>query len=112
MTRGGREALLAPGQQARIGAATGSMGVVDDVDTQKELSWKNGYFQFEDESLESIMRQVSRWYDVRVRYEGSSRGENFTGRLPRNSNVSNVLKILSLSGVKFRIEDKTIIVTP
>lgn len=112
VTRGGREALLAPGQQARISAATGSVRVVDDVDTEKELSWKNGYFQFEDESLESIMRQVSRWYDVEVRYEGNSRGENFTGRLPRNANVSGVMKILSLSGVKFRIEDKTIIVTP
>lgn len=112
VTRGGKQALLAPGQQIRIGTATGSMRVVDDVDTGKELSWKDGFFQFEDESLESIMRQVSRWYDVQVRYEGNSRGENFTGRLPRNSNVSSVMKILSLSGVKFRIEDKTIIVTP
>lgn len=112
ITRGAMEALLAPGQQARISAATGSVRVVDDVNTEKELSWKNGYFQFEDESLESIMRQVSRWYDVEVRYEGNSRGENFTGRLTRNSNVSSVMKILSLSGVKFRIEDKTIIVTP
>lgn len=112
VTRGGREALLTPGQQARISPATGSLRVVDDVNTEKELSWKNGYFQFEDESLESIMRQVSRWYDVEVRYEGNSRGESFTGRLPRNSNVSSVMKILSLSGVKFSIEDKTIIVTP
>jgi ferric-dicitrate binding protein FerR (iron transport regulator) len=112
VTRGAREALLAPGQQARIGRVTGSLRVADDVDTEKELSWKNGYFQFENESLESIMRQVSRWYDVQVQYEGNSRGENFTGRLPRNANVSGVLKILALSGVKFRIEDKTIIVTP
>jgi transmembrane sensor len=110
--RGAREALLTPGQQARIGTATGSLRVLDDVDTEKELSWKNGYFQFESESLESIMRQVSRWYDVQVQYEGNTRGENFTGRLPRNANVSGVLKILALSGVKFRIEDKTIIVTP
>lgn len=112
VTRGAREALLTPGQQARISTGTGSMRIVDDVDTEKELSWKNGYFQFEDESLESIMRQVSRWYDVEIRYEGNSRGENFTGRLPRNSNVSGVMRILALSGVKFRIEDKTIIVTP
>lgn len=112
VARGAKEKLLAPGQQARISAATGSMRVVDDVDTEKELSWKNGYFQFEDESLESIMRQVSRWYDVDVTYEGNSRGENFTGRLPRNSNASSVMKILALSGVKFRIEGKTIIVTP
>jgi len=112
VSRGASEALLAPGQQARVNAGTGNVRVVDGVDTDKELSWKNGYFQFENESLESIMRQVSRWYDVEVQYEGNTRGENFTGRLPRNSNVSKLLKILALSGVKFRIEDKTIIVTP
>ena len=61
VTRGTSEALLAPGQQARINAGTGNVRVVDGVDTDKELSWKNGYFQFENESLESVMRQVSRW---------------------------------------------------
>ncbi|GGH25916.1 iron dicitrate transporter FecR [Dyadobacter endophyticus] len=112
VARGEHTATLAPGQQARMSAASGAMRVMDDVDTEKELSWKNGYFQFENESLESVMRQVARWYDVEVKYEGNSSGENFSGRLPRNSNVSKLLKILALSGVKFRIEDKTIIVTP
>ncbi|WP_439584982.1 FecR domain-containing protein [Dyadobacter bucti] len=112
VSRDGFSAMLTPGQQARMRVTSGSIEVLKDVDTEKELSWKNGYFQFEDENLESIMRQVSRWYDVEVAYEGNTSSERFTGRLPRNSNVSKLLKILSLSGVKFRIEDKTIIVTP
>jgi hypothetical protein len=58
------------------------------------------------------MRQVSRWYDVDIKYEGNISREHFTGRLPRNANVSKVLKILSLSGIKYRIEEKSIIVTP
>jgi ferric-dicitrate binding protein FerR (iron transport regulator) len=112
ISRGANSALLAPGQQARITRLTGNLRVLDQVDTEKELSWKNGFFQFENESLESIMRQVARWYDVDVQYEGVSSNESFTGRLPRDSNVSKLLKILTLSGVKFRIEGKTIIVTP
>ena len=112
VSRAGKSATLSPGQQASITNSVGNINVLTNVDTEKEMAWKNGYFQFEDENLESIMRQVSRWYDVDVNYDGNMSKEHFTGRLPRNANVSKVLKILSLSGVKFRIENKTINVTP
>jgi len=112
VSRAGKSATLSPGQQASITNSIGNIRVLANVDTEKEMAWKNGYFQFEDENLESIMRQVARWYDVDVNYDGNMSKEHFTGRLPRNANVSKVLKILSLSGVKFRIENKTINVTP
>lgn len=112
VTRKGKSALLLPGQQADIFNSNNNIHVLNDVDTEKEMAWKNGYFQFDDENLESIMRQVSRWYDVEVNYEGNPGKEHFTGKLPRNANVSKVFKILSLSGIRFRIEGKTIIVTP
>ena len=112
VSRAGKSATLSPGQQASITTSIGNIRVLANVDTEKEMAWKNGYFQFEDENLESIMRQVARWYDVDVNYDGNMSKEHFTGRLPRNANVSKVLKILSLSGVKFRIENKTINVTP
>ncbi|GGB96966.1 FecR family protein [Dyadobacter sediminis] len=112
VSRAGKSALLTPGQQARITAVSDRIVVASDVDTEKEMAWKNGYFQFEDDNLENIMRQISRWYDVEVTYEGNPGKETFTGKLPRSGNVSRVLKILSLSGVKFRIKEKSIIVTP
>ncbi|MEO6284231.1 MAG: FecR domain-containing protein [Dyadobacter sp.] len=112
VSRAGKSAMLTPGQQARIKTASDNIRVIDDVDTDKEMAWKNGYFQFQDDNLGNIMRQISRWYDVEVIYEGNPGKETFTGRLPRNGNVSKVFKILSLSGVKFRIEGKSIIVTP
>ena len=112
VSKTGKSAILTPGQQARITTSAENIRVLDDVDLDKEMAWKSGYFQFDDDNLESIMRQVSRWYDVDIRYEGNLSREHFTGRLPRNANVSKVLKILSLSGVKFRIEENSIIVTP
>ncbi|TDE15223.1 FecR family protein [Dyadobacter psychrotolerans] len=112
VSRAGKSAMLSPGQQARVKMISDHIGVFDNIDTEKEMAWKNGYFQFQDDNLENIMRQISRWYDVDVTYEGNPGKETFTGRLPRNGNVSKVLKILSLSGVKFRIEGKSIIVTP
>ncbi|QRR01442.1 FecR domain-containing protein [Dyadobacter sandarakinus] len=108
----GKSAMLIPGQQARIKTVSGQIGIADDIDIEKEMAWKNGYFQFQDDNLEQVMRQISRWYDVEVVYEGTPGKETFTGRLPRNANVSKVFKILSLSGVKCRIEGKSIIVNP
>jgi transmembrane sensor len=108
----GKSAMLVPGQQARIKSLSGQIGILDDIDIEKELAWKNGYFQFQDDNLEQVMRQISRWYDVDVIYEGKPGKETFTGKLPRNANVSKVFKILSLSGVKCRIEGKSIVVNP
>jgi transmembrane sensor len=112
VSKSGRSAILSPGQQVSIKNISGNISVADNIDTEKEIAWKNGYFQFQDDNLANIMRQISRWYDIDVTYEGNPGNETFTGRLPRNANVSKVLKILSLSDVKFRFEEKSIIVTP
>ncbi|MCF2443569.1 FecR domain-containing protein [Dyadobacter sp. CY345] len=110
VSKGGKSALLTPGQQARLNS--NGINVLNNVNIEQEMAWKNGFFQFEDDNLETIMRQVSRWYDVDVACEGNVSRERFSGRLPRNANISKVLKILSLSGLKYKIEGKTITVTP
>ncbi|MEO6686920.1 MAG: FecR domain-containing protein [Dyadobacter sp.] len=113
VSQAGRSVVLSPGQQASVSQGSSrKVSVLNGVDVEKEMAWKNGYFQFENENLESVMRQVSRWYDVDVTYEGTLAKDNYTGRLPRNSNISKVFKILSLTGIKCRIEGRTIIVTP
>jgi hypothetical protein len=58
------------------------------------------------------MRQIARWYDVEISYEGKVTKEIFTGDISRNSNVSEVLKILELNTVHFKIEGKKITVLP
>ncbi|UPZ37985.1 FecR domain-containing protein [Sphingobacterium sp. PCS056] len=63
------------------------------------LAWKNDQLYFEDADLSSVLREVSRWYDVDIEYQGSPDGERFTGGVKRQSNLSTMLKILRLSGV-------------
>lgn len=63
------------------------------------LAWKNDQLYFEDADLSSVLREVSRWYDVDIEYQGSPDGERFTGGVKRQSNLSAMLKILRLSGV-------------
>ncbi|UFH56145.1 FecR family protein [Spirosoma sp. KNUC1025] len=106
----GRVVSLSPGQQARLVQDRSSLNVVDEVDTDEEMAWKNGLFQFSDASLDDVMRQVARWYDVEVVYEGSTPTGHFTGKLSRNTNLSKMLQIFTLSDIRYRIEGKKLIV--
>lgn len=112
VSRNERSAILQPGQQAKVGINNNVFRTLSDVNLEEELAWKNGFFQFNDASLEQVMRQIERWYDVEVEYIGKIPDEHFTGKLQRNTNLSNVLKILSMSEVEFKIEGKRIIITP
>ena len=102
--------LLAPGQQAQVKA--GDILVIDHIDLQQTIAWKNGYFQFYRDDLPTVMRQIARWYDVEVVYAGNIPRREFWGKIHRNTKVTEVLKILERSGIHCRIEGKKIIVTP
>ena len=102
---------LLPGQQAGINKA-GEINVLDNADTEEAVAWVHGYFQFESADLKSILRQISRWYDVDVEYKGNV-NMHFTGQLARNENVSKVFEKLALTGVvNFEIEGRRILVSP
>jgi transmembrane sensor len=111
VNKGTQAVQLKPGQQAELNT-TGSISVSDNVDIEGVVAWKNGYFHFNHESLEGVMRQVSRWYDAEITYEGNVPDREFGGKIARGSDIKDVLKILELSNVHFRIEGKKIVVTP
>jgi hypothetical protein len=78
---------------------------------EKEIAWKDGYFRFYDEKIESIMKKLERWYDIEVVYEGRMTSEGFTGKVSRNKNISQVLMILEKTkGVHFKIEGRRVTV--
>jgi len=100
---------LMPGQQARLDKDN-TLKVID-ANLEEAVAWKNGYFIFLNEDLESIMLKISRWYDVNVIFEMENDGERFTGNISRKKNVSEVLSMLEQTeAVHFKIENKTIIV--
>jgi ferric-dicitrate binding protein FerR (iron transport regulator) len=76
------------------------------------MAWKNGYFQFERADIQTVMRQVARWYDVDVIYEGAVTKDRFGGSIPRDATLSQVLHALEQSLVHFTIQGKKVIVTP
>lgn len=102
---------LQPGQQAQLDEAN-TLKVVE-ADTQEAIAWKNGFFIFNNEDIESIMQKISRWYDVKVVYDVNNPNMQFTGNISRAENVSEVLRVLELTEiVHFKIEGKTITVLP
>jgi transmembrane sensor len=103
-------AILKPGEQAVI-ADHSPLTIDHSPDLEQVMAWKNGLFDFSKADIQTVMRQITRWYDVEVVYEGIPKG-TFSGGVSRNTNLSNVLKILELSDVKFRIEGRKLIVKP
>lgn len=98
---------ISPGQQAVI-AAGSAMRLVKDADLEEVMAWKNGWFYFNRLGLPEIMRQLEKWYDVDVLYEGEKTTKKFSGMVNRNNNLSEVLKLMEMAGIQFRITDKII----
>jgi transmembrane sensor len=108
---GNNTSLLQPGQQSQL-TKDKNIKVASNVDVNEVVAWKNGLFSFENAGIETIMRQLSRWYDVEIEYKGKT-DDIFVAEMSRNIKLSDVLKALELTGrVKFEIDGKKIVVMP
>jgi transmembrane sensor len=107
--------ILKPGQQAEISQANNfdpHIRIRPDEDMDETMAWKNGNFSFRNADINSIMRQVSRWYDVDISYEGTIR-DTFVADISQKEPISKLLKLLELTDrVHFRIEGKKVTVIP
>lgn len=102
--------LLKPGEQIQL-SKNGHTKIERNVDTDQVVAWKNGLFQFDNSDIETVMRQLSRWYDVSVVYTNKNIKHLFVGEMPRSSTLSEILRALELtSRIHFRIDGKKIIV--
>ncbi len=102
--------ILTPGQQEISSLQNQSVIIKDNVDLDKVLAWRNGIFEFNNLDFKSIMRQVSRWYDVDVRYDTDPGTASFGGGISKQSSLLQVLHLLEGSGLHLTLENKTIIV--
>jgi hypothetical protein len=113
VSKGGRVAMLRPGQQSQVAnGATSPQINVANVDAEDAVAWKSGLFIFDGDNIQHIMQMISRWYNVDVSYSGAIPDDIFGGSVSRFSNVSDVLKALQLTGkVNFKIEGRKIVVS-
>lgn len=101
---------LKPGEQARL-IENGEFKIESNVDINEVVAWKNGMFQFKDAPIESVMRQVARWYNVEINYEGKP-NHHFNATIYRKEPVEKLLHYLEQTNeVHFRVEGKRIVVS-
>ncbi|SDF79666.1 FecR family protein [Mucilaginibacter pineti] len=108
-----QKAVLKPGQQGFISRDDHNVIKIKIADVNEVMAWKNGYFIFNDENIESIMRKISRWYDIDVSYQGDMTGKEFVGSVSRFKNVSEVLRKLEATGIiHFKMDGRRLLVMP
>jgi transmembrane sensor len=101
--------IIVPGQQVILSPA-GQVQVDSNVNLEKVVAWKNGYFLFTSSSLQEVMTQIARWYDVEVVFEGKISERKFGGKIQRDLNLSETLKILEKNNVRFKIDGRKLYV--
>lgn len=104
--------LLKPGQQLQL-TKSGKQSVIDNLDLDNEIAWKNGLFHFENADIETVTRQLSRWYDIDIYFKGKKTDDLFFVEMPESSNLADVLKVLEITGhIKFQIEGRRLTIMP
>lgn len=102
--------ILKPGQQAVL-TQSSELTTHSPVALDQVMAWKNGTFNFVNTDLESVMRQLARWYNIDVVYEGRIPDKKFWGEMGRDLTLNDVLEFLKKSQVKFHLEkDRKLIV--
>ncbi len=108
VTGDGKTKLLKPNQAAIFSS---NDLAIKDADISEATAWKDGYFQFIDADIQTVMRQLARWYNVEVIFNGPKNQETFTGRISRNRPISQALKIIQASkSVQLTFEGRRIMV--
>jgi ferric-dicitrate binding protein FerR (iron transport regulator) len=111
VTQGKEERLLKPGQQSQLTVGN-SIKVINDADTELAVAWKNGFTSFRSADIKTIMRQVMRWYNIEVEYEGEIPQRVFTGDIPRDARLSELLQLLEVSKIHFKMNNDRLVVMP
>jgi ferric-dicitrate binding protein FerR (iron transport regulator) len=100
---------LKPGQQATSHLGSAAI-TAHEVDTETVVAWKNGSFQFDSNDIQTVMRQIERWYDVDVHYAGKAPAGHFSGTVGRDQSLMKVLRLFEEFDLKFKIEGKNLTV--
>ena len=100
--------VLQPGEQAQVDEKGQIIKV--QVNTDRIIAWKNGFFNFDQSDFKAVMRQLARWYDMEVVYQGAIPDNTFYGRIDRSLTLSQVLKIFENQEFHFVIEGRKLIV--
>ncbi|MBO9727363.1 MAG: FecR domain-containing protein [Chitinophaga sp.] len=108
VSRAGNSKRLVPGQQAIFPPENNNTILIENVDTEIAVAWKKGFFRFDQQKLPAIMRQVGRWYNVDISYEGRTPDIIFGGGIDKHLPLSRILGALEKYGLRFEVTDRKV----
>ncbi|MCS3801016.1 FecR family protein [Niastella sp. OAS944] len=100
--------ILKPGEQAI--SKMGQVAIYKEADLEEVMAWKNGKFYFNNTPLSAVLRQVARWYNIEIVYEGAVPSFKLNGEASRSMPLAELLKSLQMSDIKCRIEGNRLII--
>jgi transmembrane sensor len=103
---GRQSTVIKPSQQARV-SMNGGLSIMDNVDLDAVMAWKNDLFLMDNTELATLLRQIGRWYDVEIRYT-SLPDRKFGGGISRNLPLSKVLEMLAANGIHTKLENNVL----
>ncbi|MFA6084332.1 FecR domain-containing protein [Mucilaginibacter sp.] len=105
-----KQTILKPGQMAVNDIGASSL-LIKPADSDEVMAWRNGMFIFNNENITSLMKRISRWYDIDVVFKGNMKDISFVGNYSRNKSLANLLRnIESTERVHFLIEGRRVTV--
>lgn len=108
---GSRSQILVPGQQALLENKTDRIALVAHADIELVSAWRRGVFRYKHATLEQVMKDMQRWYDIEVVYDNGKPADTFTGEISKTATLQEVIKIIETSRIHFTIQGKTVTVT-
>lgn len=92
---GHSKVLMIPGMLAEYDSSNGTVEQ-SKVNTKYYTSWRDGYFEFKKETLGTILKKISRYYNVSIKPTNPEwAGETYSGQLDLRNSVDQVLEIIS-----------------
>ncbi|MFT4093524.1 MAG: FecR domain-containing protein [Niabella sp.] len=102
--------FLNPGQQALAQPDEGKLRVVNDVNLDGVIAWKNGVFNFDNVKIDEAMRQLERWYDIDVVYENGIPNQELAGEMSKDVTLMGLLNVIKELGITYHLNGKKLII--
>ncbi len=109
VSAGNKSAVLLPGEQLQHNSS--SWQILRNPDTDAVMAWKNGYFSFSNADINTVMKQLERWYDINVVIATKNKSHQFVGEIPRSVTLDKAMEILKQSGIAYTIHERTVTIT-
>jgi ferric-dicitrate binding protein FerR (iron transport regulator) len=103
VSSGNTTKTIKPGEQALLKKDDIA---IQTVDGDEVIAWTTGFMPIAGADLDFTMRQIGRWYDVTVEYEGQMPNMSFEGKLPRTATINDVINVLNANKIKARLNEK------